>query len=205
MFFITEAKFQRIIRIPKMYADNFKNRPPTYVRGRFYPKNLFDFCKKSNKFSRNMRLSSALLQQECCLQHGSHHNGRALCWAIPRQAQTKQSTKIQAPTNKPTVEEQLTSLKEELIAQKAVFEEFSISTVKIVHEYREEVVKLRELIATLPPYVRTFFRGIEPNTSSRTRIAYAYDLHVFFQFLKKENPMFKENKRLLSKWKKAAA
>lgn len=61
-------------------------------------------------------------------------------------AQTKQSTKIQAPTNKPTVEEQLTSLKEELIAQKAVFEEFSKSTIKVIHEYREEVVKLRELI-----------------------------------------------------------
>ncbi len=57
---------------------------------------------------------------------------------------------------------------------------------------RDNVVKLRELISTLPPYVRTFFRGIEPTTSSRTRIAYAYDLHVFFQFLKKENPLFKD-------------
>ena len=57
---------------------------------------------------------------------------------------------------------------------------------------RDNVIKLRELISTLPPYVRTFFRGIEPNTSSRTRIAYAYDLHVFFQFLKKENPLFKD-------------
>ena len=57
---------------------------------------------------------------------------------------------------------------------------------------RDNVVNLRELISTLPPYVRTFFRGIEPTTSSRTRIAYAYDLHVFFQFLKKENPLFKD-------------
>ena len=31
---------------------------------------------------------------------------------------------------------------------------------------RDNVIKLRELISTLPPYVRTFFRGIEPNTSS---------------------------------------
>ena len=30
--------------------------------------------------------------------------------------------------------------------------------------------KLRELIRELPPYVRDFFRGIEPTTSSRTRI-----------------------------------
>ncbi len=57
---------------------------------------------------------------------------------------------------------------------------------------RNNVLKLRELIAALPPYVATFFRGIEPTTSSRTRIAYAYDLHVFFQFLKKENPSFKD-------------
>lgn len=57
---------------------------------------------------------------------------------------------------------------------------------------KANVVKLRELISTLPPYVKTFFRGIEPTTASRTRIAYAYDLHVFFQFLKKENPVFRD-------------
>lgn len=40
----------------------------------------------------------------------------------------------------------------------------------------------------LPPFCKDFFRGIEPRTSSRTRIAYAYDLGVFFGFLIKENP-----------------
>ena len=49
-------------------------------------------------------------------------------------------------------------------------------------------MKLRELIASLPPFCGTFFRGIEPTTSSRTRIAYAYDLRVFFEFLIKNNP-----------------
>jgi len=48
--------------------------------------------------------------------------------------------------------------------------------------------KLRELIAELPPFVKDFFRGIEPTTSSRTRIAYAYDLNVFFDYLLKANP-----------------
>ena len=33
-----------------MYADNFKNRPLSYLRGRFYLENLFDFFEKSNKF-----------------------------------------------------------------------------------------------------------------------------------------------------------
>lgn len=51
----------------------------------------------------------------------------------------------------------------------------------------ENVKHLRDLIKELPPFCGDFFRGIEPRTSSRTRIAYAYDLKVFFDFLQKEN------------------
>lgn len=51
---------------------------------------------------------------------------------------------------------------------------------------RDNIKKLRELQKTLPPFVGDFFRGIEPRTASRTRIAYAYDLNVFFHFLVKE-------------------
>lgn len=54
---------------------------------------------------------------------------------------------------------------------------------------RENTIHLRELIKNLPPFCAMFFRGIEPQTSSRTRIAYAYDLKVFFDFLRKENPV----------------
>lgn len=50
--------------------------------------------------------------------------------------------------------------------------------------------KLRELIRGLPPFAADFFRGIEPTTSSRTRIAYAYDLHVFFEYLNTSHPHF---------------
>lgn len=57
---------------------------------------------------------------------------------------------------------------------------------------RENIKKLRTMIQELPPFCVEFFRGIEPQTSSRTRIAYAYDLHVFFDFLQKENPMMKK-------------
>ncbi|MFR3727443.1 tyrosine-type recombinase/integrase [Lacrimispora sp.] len=52
----------------------------------------------------------------------------------------------------------------------------------------ENIRHLRELIKELPNFCGDFFRGIEPRTSSRTRIAYAYDLKVFFDFLQKENP-----------------
>ena len=52
------------------------------------------------------------------------------------------------------------------------------------------------MMTTLPPFCTEFFRGIEPRTSTRTRIAYAYDLSVFFDFLKKENPVFSKMERI---------
>lgn len=55
----------------------------------------------------------------------------------------------------------------------------------------DNTVKLRALEEKLPHFCRYFFRGIEPTTSSRTRIAYAYDLCVFFEWLKHSNPSLK--------------
>ena len=52
------------------------------------------------------------------------------------------------------------------------------------------------MMKALPPFCTEFFRGIEPRTSTRTRIAYAYDLSVFFDFLKKENPVFAKIERM---------
>lgn len=48
-------------------------------------------------------------------------------------------------------------------------------------------LKMREVVAALPPFCKQFFRGIQEYTSSRTRLAYAYDLRVFFEFLHREN------------------
>ena len=53
---------------------------------------------------------------------------------------------------------------------------------------KENVLKLRRLMEELPEFCRQFFRGIEQTTSSRTRLAYAYDLGVFFGFLHQKNP-----------------
>lgn len=68
---------------------------------------------------------------------------------------------------------------------------------KTYHEEKNiaNIKKLRELEKNLPPYVTTFFRGIEPFTASRTRIAYAIDLKVFFEYIKESNPLYK-NKEL---------
>ena len=53
------------------------------------------------------------------------------------------------------------------------------------NEKREQryMVKLNELMDALPNICRTFFIGIENRTSVRTRIAYAYDLKLFFYYL----------------------
>ena len=43
-----------------------------------------------------------------------------------------------------------------------------------------------EIIKTLPYYVSDFFIGVEPRTSALTRLNYAYDLRIFFDFLSKK-------------------
>lgn len=55
---------------------------------------------------------------------------------------------------------------------------------------KENTFKLRELMQQLPKFTASFFRGIEPTTSSRTRIAYAYDLGIFFEYIKENNPLY---------------
>lgn len=48
---------------------------------------------------------------------------------------------------------------------------------------KQNIKKLREIMATLPPFCRQFFRGVDNIYGSRTKIAYAYDLGIFFEFL----------------------
>ena len=55
----------------------------------------------------------------------------------------------------------------------------------------DNILRLREVLKTLPPFAKDYFRAIEPTTSTRTRISYAYDIRIFFQFLFSENPVFK--------------
>ncbi len=54
------------------------------------------------------------------------------------------------------------------------------------------VEKMREVVATLPPFCKQFFRGIAEYTSARTRLAYAYDIRVFFEYLHEVNPICKK-------------
>ncbi|MDR1939304.1 MAG: tyrosine-type recombinase/integrase [Clostridiales bacterium] len=51
---------------------------------------------------------------------------------------------------------------------------------------REGQKRLNGLIKELPPFVKEFFVGIADRTSILTRLNYAYDLRIFFDFLSKE-------------------
>ena len=68
------------------------------------------------------------------------------------------------------------------------------------HEQKdiENIKRLRTLIKELPPFCSDFFRGIETTTSTRTRLAYAYDLRIFFEFLKQSNPEIAKQKTPLT-------
>ena len=52
---------------------------------------------------------------------------------------------------------------------------------------KKNIEKLRALLDTLPSFCKMFFRGMNDTMSSRTKIAYAYDLRVFFEYMQKNN------------------
>lgn len=52
--------------------------------------------------------------------------------------------------------------------------------------------RLRALLGDMPPYVKDYFRSIDGRTSAKTRISYAYDLQVFFNYLLERNPALSE-------------
>ncbi len=65
---------------------------------------------------------------------------------------------------------------------------------KTYHEqkYVDNTLRLRSILKTLPAFARDYFRAVEPTTSARTRISYAYDIRVFFHFLMENNPLYKD-------------
>lgn len=57
--------------------------------------------------------------------------------------------------------------------------------------YIENTLRLRVVLTTMPEFTKDYFRSLEQTSSPRTRISYAYDIRVFFQFLLDNNPLFK--------------
>ena len=56
--------------------------------------------------------------------------------------------------------------------------------------YIDNTLRLREVLQTLPSFTKDYFRAVEPTTSAKTRISYAYDIRVFFHFLIENNPIY---------------
>ncbi len=57
---------------------------------------------------------------------------------------------------------------------------------------KKNIVHLREILDSLPPFCKQYFMGVQEYISTRTRIAYAYDIRVFFEYLHDTNPVFKK-------------
>lgn len=53
-------------------------------------------------------------------------------------------------------------------------------------------LRLREILKTLPAFAQDFFRAIEPTSSIRTRMNYAYDIRVFYHYLIENNPVYRD-------------
>ena len=56
------------------------------------------------------------------------------------------------------------------------------------HEQKkaQDVKRLREILAQLPAFLGLYFSSLSDQTSSLTRVGYAYDLRIFFNFLSEE-------------------
>ncbi len=67
--------------------------------------------------------------------------------------------------------------------------ELQLENSKNYHDEQNNIntMRMREVLSTLPSFCKQFFRGIQEYTSSRTRLAYAYDLRVFFEFMHGHN------------------
>ena len=59
-------------------------------------------------------------------------------------------------------------------------------------ENKKNILRMREVLSTLPPFCKQFFRGMEHQISARTRLAYAYDIRLFFEFLHETNGIYKK-------------
>ena len=54
---------------------------------------------------------------------------------------------------------------------------------------KQNIEKMRAVLSELPAFCKQYFHDIAEYTSTRTRLAYAYDLRVFFQFIQDNNPI----------------
>lgn len=56
----------------------------------------------------------------------------------------------------------------------------------------KNIQKMRQVLKELPRFSGRFFKSLEDYTSARTRLAYAYDLRLFFEFMHENNSQLKK-------------
>lgn len=56
----------------------------------------------------------------------------------------------------------------------------------------KNIQKMRQVLKELPRFCGRFFKSLEDYTSARTRLAYAYDLRLFFEFMHENNSQLKK-------------
>ena len=64
---------------------------------------------------------------------------------------------------------------------------------KTYHQEEEihNVLLMRDVLSELPRFVSNYFRAIEYSKAPRTRLGYARDIKVFFDYLCSHNPLLK--------------
>ena len=64
---------------------------------------------------------------------------------------------------------------------------------KTYHEQKkiEYTQKLRDVLSTMPTFCKDFFRAIDQTASAKTKLSYAYDIRLFFNYISETNPLYK--------------
>ena len=62
------------------------------------------------------------------------------------------------------------------------------------HEQKkiEYTQKLRDVLSTMPSFCKDYFRAIDQTASAKTKLSYAYDIRLFFNYIVDNNPVFKD-------------
>lgn len=68
------------------------------------------------------------------------------------------------------------------------------NTSYFIERNQKNTLKIREITKELPEFCADFFIGVENQTSPLTRLSYAFDLRIFFNFLNEYTPIVGDRK-----------
>lgn len=84
-------------------------------------------------------------------------------------------------------------MKESLQFRHMLVRGFAMKTTSYFEQQKKEKTKqLNDIIKKLPPFAVDYFNYIDQGTSINTQVAYAWNILLFFEFLSKSNPTYKD-------------